>query len=353
MRRASIYALLAAATFGLSVPLSKVLLDTVEPLVLAGLLYLGAGIALFGVGLARQTWLRDGFGNPAPLRRADLPWLGGALLLGGVLAPVLLLVGLQRTGAGAASLLLSLEGVFTIIMAGFVFREVVRKQVWLGALFVAGAASLLAAHGASGWSVRLGAFAIAGATLCWAVDNNLTGKVSQKDPVAIVRLKGLVAGSVNVALALALGKAWPSWGVVAGALGLGAVSYGLSLVFFVLALRGIGAARTSGLFGTAPLLGAALSAALFAESRAWVLLPAGALIGAGMWLLLPRHDEQWHAHKAMTHEHPHVHDEHHQHAHPPGAGPEPHTHVHTHTPMAHGHARIADAHHHQPGPCLE
>jgi drug/metabolite transporter (DMT)-like permease len=261
------------------------------------------------------------------LAKADLPWLAGSLAVGGVAAPILLLAGLDRTGASTASLLLSLEAAMTAVIAIGMFGERLGRRGWLGVASIGVAGALLAAYGSSGWGLSLGAVAVAGATCCWAMDNNLTARISVKDPVAIALLKGLVAGGITATIAVASGDAWPSWRVVLACLSVGAMGYGVSLVFFVLALRGIGAARTSALFGAAPFMGAALSAILFPESRLWVLAPAGATIIVGTWLLVTeRHEHE----AALAHQHTHVHDAQHQHAHDADYGPEPHVHAHAH-----------------------
>lgn len=343
MRRGYLYALAAGATFGLSVPLSKLLLERVDVVLLAGLLYWGAALALSLWRLVprRQAEREEG---EAPLRRSDWPWLGLAIGAGGVVAPLLLLWGLDRTDAGTASLLLTLEAAFTALLAVAFFAESVTHRAVLGLLAISGAAALLALREQAGWGVSIGALAVAGATLCWGLDNNATGKVSAKDPLAIVRLKGLVAGSVNVGIALATGSDWPSLGATTAALAVGGLTVGVSLLCFILALREIGAARTTALFGTAPFIGTGLAALLFADSRTWVLAPAALAAGLGIWLLLTERHAHVHTHAPLTHEHRHVHDKHHQHEH---AGPmrAPHSHVHTHGALTHTHAHAEDLHH--------
>jgi drug/metabolite transporter (DMT)-like permease len=334
-------ALVAAVLFGASAPFAKLLLRDASPQLLAGLLYLGSGTGLAIVWLLRRNAPRE-----AQLDRHDAPWLAGAIAFGGVLGPLLLMAGLALTPASSASLLLNLEGVFTALLAWFVFRENVDRRIALGmAVIVAGGVVL-----SWGGRVELGTLAgpllVAGATLCWAIDNNLTQKVSAGDPVQIAMLKGLVAGAVNTTIALVLGATLPAMPRVAGALVLGFLSYGVSLVFFVLALRSLGSARTGAYFSCAPFVGAALSLAVFRERPSVAFIAGAALMGLGVWLHVTEHHEHEHHHEAMDHEHLHVHDEHHQHEHSPDDPPgEPHSHPHHHEPMVHTHAHYPDIHH--------
>ena len=337
-------ALASAALFGASTPLAKLLLGGgVDPWLLAGLLYLGSGL---GLGLVHLV--RGGLGVPAPeapLRRADLPWLGLVVLAGGVIGPVLLMLGLARTPASSAALLLNLEGLATMAIAWLWFKENVDRRLLIGAATILVGAVLLSWQGGPA-GVGLGALAIAGACLAWGVDNNLTRKLASADPVQIAAIKGLVAGTVNLALALAHGARLPVIGSVAGAGVVGFFGYGVSLVLFVLALRHLGTARTGAYFSTAPFLGAALALILFREPITVPLIGAGVWMGVGVYLHLSERHEHEHVHEALDHEHGHVHDEHHQHAHGPGDPPgEPHTHWHRHAPMRHKHPHYPDVHH--------
>jgi drug/metabolite transporter (DMT)-like permease len=337
-------ALGSAALFGASTPLAKLLLGAgVDPWLLAGLLYLGSGIGLGLVHLARR-----GLGVPAPeasLRRGDLPWLGLVVLSGGVIGPVLLMLGLARTAASSAALMLNLEGLATMTIAWLVFKENVDRLLLIGALAILAGAVLLSWSGGPA-GVGLGAFAIAGACLAWGVDNNLTRKLSAADPVQIAAVKGVVAGAVNLALAFSKGAHFPDPAAVASAAVVGFFGYGVSLVLFVLALRHLGTARTGAYFSTAPFLGAALALILFREPVTVQLVGAAILMSIGVYLHLSERHEHDHAHEALDHAHRHVHDEHHQHAHDVGdpAG-EPHTHAHRHTPIRHKHPHYPDLHH--------
>jgi drug/metabolite transporter (DMT)-like permease len=281
----------------------------------------------------------------APLRRSDVPWLALVILSGGVLGPLLLMLGLVRTEASAASLLLNLEGLATMGIAWVVFRENVDRRLLLGAFAILAGAALLSWQGRASfqWSGLL----IAGACLCWGIDNNLTRKLSSADPVQIAMLKGLVAGAVNLTLALWWrGAGLPSVGAVAAVGVVGFLGYGVSLALFVLALRDLGTARTGAYFSLAPFVGAVLAIIMLGEPLSVQLVVAGGLMGFGLWMHLAEQHEHQHAHEAMEHEHRHRHDAHHQHEHaqsdPSG---EPHTHWHRHAPLVHRHPHYPDLHH--------
>lgn len=340
-------ALLAAALFGASAPLAKTLLTHVAPQLLAGMLYLGSGLGLSVVWVHRRR--RDAERREAALRRRDLPWLAAATLFGGVLGPVLLMFGLGRTEAAAASLLLNLEGVFTALLAWFVFHENVDRRIALGMLAIVAGGGALSWQRTGSWNHSVGMLAVAAACLCWAIDNNATQRVSASDPVQIAMLKGLVAGTVNIALAMMLGATLPQTLTLAAAFALGFASYGVSLVLFVLALRHLGTARTGAYFSTAPFVGAAISLVMFRQQPDLPFLIAAALMGIGLWLHLTERHAHEHVHHALDHEHAHVHDAHHQHAHtaadPPVLDPVPHSHPHRHEPLAHTHPHYPDTHH--------
>jgi len=335
--------LASAALFGASTPLAKLLLGEVDPWLLAGLLYLGSGIGLGIVHLGRRSL---GIAPPeAPLRRADLPWLAAAILAGGVIGPVLLMLGLSVTPASSAALLLNVEGLATMGIAWAVFRENADRRIVLGALSILAGAVLLSWQGAAG-GVGWGAVAIVGACLAWGIDNNLTRKLSAADPVQIAMFKGLVAGAVNLALALWHGASLPSSGLLLGAGVVGFFGYGVSLVLFVLALRHLGAARTGAYFSMAPFIGAVLALGLFGEPLAARLIAAAALMGVGLYLHLAERHEHEHGHEELVHEHVHTHDMHHQHEHGPDVpSGEPHVHAHRHAPMVHRHPHYPDLHH--------
>lgn len=335
------YAVVAALLFGASTPLAKSLLRDLSPWTLAGALYLGAGI-----GLSALWALTPSRRGPLPTRR-DAPWLAGAVFAGGAVAPVLLMEGLRRTPGTTASLLLNLEGVFTAAIAWRVFREHVDRRLALGMALVVGASALLSWSGPLvGARSLVGPLCIAGACLGWAVDNNLTRRVSDLDPRVLVIAKGLVAGSVNLALGVSAATSTPALRPLLGALALGFVSYGLSLVSFVIALRHLGTARTSAWFALAPFVGAAGSVALLGERPAASFYVACAAMGVGLWLHLAERHDHVHRHAPREHEHAHAHDEHHQHAHEDGVAVlDGHTHAHRHEALEHAHPHFPDTHH--------
>lgn len=340
--RAVTFALLAAALFGASTPLAKLLVGRVDPVLLAGLLYLGSGC---GLAAWRWAWSR-GQVSEAPLKRSDVPWLAGAILFGGVLGPILLMVGLTSTPASAASLLLNLEGVLTAVLAWVVFRENFDRRIALGMAVITAGGVVLSWEGRPEVGVPWGAFAIAGACLGWAIDNNLTRKVSAGDPVQIAAIKGLAAGAVNVGVALARGVEWPASATVVACGAVGLAGYGVSLTLFVLALRGLGTARTGAYFSVAPFVGAAVSLVLLGDRPTVGFFAAAGLMAIGVWLHLTERHEHEHAHEELTHDHSHAHDEHHQHGHAAGDPPgEPHSHPHHHPPMRHSHPHYPDIHH--------
>ncbi len=338
-----VLALASAALFGASTPAAKLLLGTLDPWLLAGLLYLGSGLGL-GAVMAMQR-VRGRAATEAALAAGDLPWLAGATLAGGVIAPVLLLAGLARTAASTASLLLNLEGLATMAIAWIVFRENVDRRLLVGAAAILAGALVLSWRGGPG-GFGMGAAAIAAACLAWGIDNNLTRKLSAADPVAIAAIKGLVAGPVNLALALTQGAALPGAALALGAGVVGFFGYGVSLVLFVLALRHLGTARTGAYFSTAPFVGATLGVALLGEPVTVPLGAAAVLMAIGVWLHATEAHEHDHAHEAMAHDHAHVHDAHHGHAHGPADPPgEPHAHWHRHARLVHRHPHYPDLHH--------
>jgi drug/metabolite transporter (DMT)-like permease len=328
--------LAAAVLFGAAAPFAKLLLGEVEPQLLAGLLYLGAGI-----GLAAVHFGRAALGTPAPeapLRSGDLPWLAAVVLFGGVLGPLLLMLGLARTGAASGSLLLNLEGLFTMGIAWLIFRENVDRRLLLGALAILGGAAILS-WGGQGLEIDTGAVLIAAACLAWGIDNNLTQKLAAADPVLTAMIKGLAAGTVNAGLALLGGAAIPAAAIVGASAMVGFVGIGISLVLFVLALRHLGTARTSAYFSLAPFIGAVLAIGVLHEAVSVNLALAGLLMGFGLWMHLAERHEHEHTHEALEHRHSHEHDSHHRHAHD-GPVSEPHSHWHRHAPLRHSHPRI-------------
>lgn len=342
MRSGIAAALLAALLFGVTTPLAKQLLMGSQPLLIAGLLYLGSGIGLSALILLSE---RGRFALRLP--RKDHPWLAAAVAFGGVLGPALLMFGLSRADAATASLLLNLEAAFTALIAWVVFQEATGPRVvfgfvliFLGSITLFWPATIARTQDVAALAV------IVGACLCWAIDNNLTRRVSGGDARAIAAVKGLAAGATNVGLAFALRSTLPQAAHLWFALALGFLGYGVSLVLFIVALRSLGTARTGAYFATAPFIGGAVAILMYGDALGWPFWIAAALMAAGVWLhLTERHDHE-HFHEPVLHTHAHTHDAHHQHEHDAGwDGSEPHVHLHRHAPMRHRHPHFPDLHH--------
>jgi drug/metabolite transporter (DMT)-like permease len=343
LSRSAAAALGAALLFGASTPFAKQLVGDMPPVLLAGLLYLGSGIGLWAFRILKGRTI----GIPHLSGREWL-WLLGAIASGGILGPVLLMVGLSHTSASQASLLLNLEAVLTATLAWVVFRENANRRIVIGMfLIVVGGLLLALPQGeAVGPGGTLGNLAVAAACLCWALDNNLTRKVSATDAVFLAGTKGLVAGITNTGIALALGYSLPTGSLIVESMTVGLAGYGVSLVLFVLALRGLGSARTGAYFSTAPFMGAAIAILAYGETTSAAFWIAAALMAAGVWLHLTERHDHLHTHDPLLHSHPHVHDEHHQHQHDfPWDGTEPHTHLHLHEAITHSHPHYPDIHH--------
>ena len=341
-QRYALVALAAAALFGASTPLAKLLQADIAPALLAGLLYLGSGA---GLALVKIAMSLGRCAAEPPLQRGDTPWLAGAVLCGGIAAPVLLMWGLAGAAASGVSLLLNLEGVLTALIAALVFREAVAGRVWLGACLMLAAGLVLGYDAQAGFGVSLRMLAVIAACALWALDNNLTRRISAADPVAIAMIKGLAAGGVNTAAALAAGASFPAALPLAGALLLGWLAYGVSLVLYILALRHLGSARAASHFSSAPFIGAALAIALLGEPVTAGFVVAFMLMIAATWLVLTERHAHTHHHEYLRHDHLHTHGEHHQHEHGGGEGPEPHSHPHVHAPHTHTHPHLPDLHH--------
>ncbi len=341
-----IQALLAAILFAASAPLSKLFLSDVDPIPLAAFLYLGSGFgALTLIGL--QKLMRPERIKEAHLSRPDVPWLLGAVFIGGVLAPIALLFGLQTTPASTASLLLNFESIATALIAAIFFKEAIGKRIAWAIGLVTLACSLLTLTWGD-WGFSPGAFIILAACFCWGLDNNFTNQISARDPLQIVVFKGLGAGTFSLLLTFLLDKPLPGLKTIFLAGALGAVSYGLSIALIILAMRALGSARAYALFGSAPFIGVFISFLLFKEEPSlnlWLALP---LMLLGAWLMLSEHHVHSHEHLSLTHDHTHTHmDEHHNHA--PEEGPplvnNQHSHPHQHEYLIHTHAHTPDIHH--------
>lgn len=336
--RGGLLALLAAALFGLSTPLVQRFGLGLGPFSTAALLYGGAALVAL---LQRRSAQVE-----APLRRSDLPRLLAMVAAGAVLGPVALAWGLQRTSGASASLLLTLEAVFTAVLAWRWYGEVLDGRVKSAvALLLAGGALLVIDQGLTGQVQLLGLLAVAVATVAWGVDNTLSRGVADRDPGQVVLAKAALGASVTTALALAWGEPRPGWFAAAALLAVGATGYGLSLRFYLLAQRHFGAARTGSVFAFAPFIGALGAFALGERSASVLLLVGGALMVAGVLIHLAEDHGHAHEHEALDHEHAHTHDDgHHDHPHdvmPEGA----HSHPHHHHPLRHTHPHAPDLHH--------
>ena len=331
-------ALGAALLFGTGTPLAKLILSDVSPWLLAGLFYLGSGIGLTAVRLVRRA-------APVRLARNEARWLAGAILSGGIVGPVLLMYGLAGMPASGASLLLNAEAVFTVLLAWIVFREHIGRRIAFGMIAIIGGVLVLSwpeeVRFAGVWPV----LSVLGACLVWGLDNNLTRKVSLSDATWIASVKGMVAGAINLALALFLGDRLPDLLILVASMSVGFLAYGVSLTLFVIGLRQLGTARTGAYFSVAPFFGVLIALAT-GESVTVRLAAAGMLMAVGVWLQLSERHEHEHQHAAIEHSHEHSHEEHHQHPHESICAPGVrHAHRHRHESMAHTHAHYPDAHH--------
>lgn len=331
-------ALGAALLFGAGTPLAKWLLDAISPWLLAGLLYLGSGLGL--------TLYRRLIRAPAVhLLWNEASWFAGAIVAGGIVGPVLLMIGLTGMPASGASLLLNAEGVFTALLAWFAFKENFDRRIALGMGAILAGALVLSWPGEATFAGLWPTLAVLGACFAWGIDNNLTRKIALTDATWVAAVKGLVSGAVNLILAFSLGASMPSPPNLAGAMAVGLLAYGVSLALFVVGLRHLGTARTGAYFSVAPFFGALL-AVLMGEAVTPLLLIAGVLMALGTWLHLTERHGHDHTHEKLGHDHEHVHDEHHQHDHDglsmPGVK---HRHPHWHQPQTHTHPHFPDAHH--------
>ena len=331
-------ALLAALFFGASAPLSKLFLVDVPPVLMAAFLYLGSGT---GISLVKLSQRLASSQKEAGIKPPDVKWLAGAIVSGGILAPIVLMISLKNTPASTASLLLNFEGVGTTLIALFFFRESISRRA-LTAIFVITLASIfLSTDFKSGFGFSLGALGVILACVLWGVDNNFTRNISAKDPLTIVAWKGLVAGTFSLFFGIFLGQQLPSLAAILSILLLGFISYGLSTMLFIYSMRGLGAARTSALYGTAPLAGVLLSFIIFREPITVLFIFAAALMAAGALSLANEEHAHFHIHMPVVHEHRHTHDESHEH----DENDITHSHEHEHLHTEHEHGHMPDIHH--------
>ena len=333
-------ALLAAIFFGASAPIAKLLLgDDIAPIFLAAFLYLGSGT---GISLVKLTQRMRSKEVEAGIKLPDIKWLAGAVISGGIIAPIVLMISLQNTSASTASLLLNFEGVGTTLIASLFFKEAISRHAWTAIIVITLASIFLSTNFTSGFGFSPGALGIILACVLWGLDNNFTRNISGKDPLAIVAWKGLVAGTFSFFLAFFLGNQLPSLPIILSTLVLGFVSYGLSTMLFIRSMRGLGAARTSALYGTAPLAGVLLSIVMFGEFPSFLFLIAAVLMIGGALLLINENHSHTHVHTALIHEHSHKHINH-AHGHDDITGA--HSHEHEHPAEEHEHDHMPDIHH--------
>ena len=336
--RGGLLALLAATLFGVSTPLVQYFGAGLGALTTAALLYAGAAVA--------GALLRRGAAREAGLRRSDVPRLLLVVAFGAVIGPVALAWGLQRTSGASASLMLTLEALFTAVLAWRLYRESMDVRVWAAmALLLAGGVVLILAQGQLGGTHLAGMLAVLVATAAWGIDNTLSRALAERDPGQVVMVKAALGVAVTAVLALAFSEPAPRWSAAAGLLAVGATGYGLSLRFYLLAQRAFGAARTGSVFAFAPFIGALLALAMGDRSvSAWVGA-GGLLMLGGVLLHLVESHGHTHDHAAQDHEHAHDHaDGHHNHTHnplPEGS----HSHLHHHEAQGHAHPHVPDAHH--------
>jgi drug/metabolite transporter (DMT)-like permease len=344
MRKGIFYALFSALLFGGSTPFAKILLKEISPILLAGLFYAGSGLGLFFLIFVRKFFSRNHISQK--ILTQDIPWLMGAILSGGIAAPILLMFGISLIPASSASLLLNSEAVLTSLLAWFVFKENFDWRIMLGMGFIIAANILLSFQEFQFDGVPWGTILIILSCLCWAIDNNLTRKVSANDALKISAIKGAVSGFVVLGIALMLGNKFPDFLKISQTLIVGFLGYGLSLVLFVMALRNLGTARTGAYFSTAPFCGAALSLLMLQENPSMIFWIAAILMSIGIWIHLTENHTHEHTHEETDHEHLHYHDEHHQHKHDfLWDGVEPHNHKHIHAKLTHSHHHYPDIHH--------
>lgn len=341
-------AIAAAALFGIGAPLSKLLLGEISPLPMAALLYLGSGSGLFLVRYLQKADKHSYYEDEAKIVYSDLPWLMGAIMAGGIAAPIVLMFSLKNTPASTASLLLNFEGVATTIIAAAVFKEDVSKRVWSAVGIITVASILLSWNTSGQWGFSFSALGVLTACILWGIDNNFTRNVSAKDPLSIVTLKGLSAGTFSLLIALALDQPFPPLSFMVAALILGCLSYGLSIILFIKAMRELGSARTSALFGAAPFVGAIISVFLLKETQGIQFILSVPVMIFGTVLLLKEEHMHTHRHAIIKHEHRHCHNDlHHNHFHPATelAPNGYHSHMHQHETTEHRHAHTPDIHH--------
>lgn len=338
-KTAIVYAILAAFCYGLSATAAKLLLAEVSPVLLAALLYLGAGIGMAAIGLFRGKKV-----NEARLTKKELPYILGMIVLD-IAAPILLMLGLSAATPATVSLMNNFEIVATAMIALIAFKEAVGRRMWLAILLITLGSVILSVEDFAQLSISPGAVLVLLACVCWGLENNCTRMLSLKDPLQIVVVKGFASGLGSLMIAVALSQTSASFVYILFSLLLGFVAYGLSIYFYIFAQRQLGATRTSAYYAFAPFIGVALSFLVFRQELTksfWIALVFMAL---GAYFAASECHSHGHTHESLEHEHRHCHDDaHHDHSHsPPVTGG--HCHPHLHIPTTHTHKHMPDLHH--------
>ena len=344
MIQGPLLATLSAVLFGISPVLCKMVIGEMSPVLLAGLLYLGSGIGLSFVLVRQRINIIREIQSISRIHRLKLL---GAVLAGGIIAPLCLVYGIKYGRASEVSLLLNLETVATTIIARLIFKEHVSSNVWAGKVLIVLAASVIILKSPEGMAFSASGSLVVLACIFWGIDNNLTRDVDELPATALAAIKGYSAGLFNIILAAVLGFGAVDVHQIGGALLIGALSYGASLVLFIGALRKIGSARSSTYFAIGPFIGVLSALVLLREHPPAFFWFAAALMLAGVVCLYRERHEHPHIHEAIAHRHQHAHDqdEHHRHPHDEEDNSEPHDHYHVHERVAHRHVHWPDTHH--------
>ncbi|AFV01727.1 Permease of the drug [Dehalobacter sp. UNSWDHB] len=335
-------ALLAAALFGISTPLSKLLLSHLSPIMIAALLYLGAGTGMFALRLIIKV--NRPLSKEAGIARKDLPFTIGMVILD-ISAPILLLVGLSTTAAANVALLSNFEIAATALLALWLFKETIGQRLWTAIILITASSMLLSLKDIQGLSFSAGSIFVLLACLCWGLENNFTKMLSLKDPMQIVVIKGLGSGTGSLLIAFVTKQMTADYSYILFTLILGFFAYGLSIFFYVRAQRDLGAARTSAYYAVAPFIGVGLSFIVAKEPITNNFIIAAILMIFGAYYAArEKHDHQ-HSHEVLCHEHRHHHgDGHHTHVHGDFTSGE-HSHPHEHETIEHAHHHAPDMHH--------
>lgn len=339
------FAILAAALYGISSPVSKLLLVELQPTLMAALLYLGAGIGMLGINIAKSLSKKEKL--EAKLTKKELPYIIGMVVLD-IAAPIFLMLSLTMTTAANVSLLNNFEIVATSMIALFIFKEAIGRRMWVAIALITAASILLSINDVGSFSFSFGSLFVILACVCWGLENNCTRMLSLKDPIQIVVIKGFGSGAGSLIIALIGGIAAIKMIYVGLALLLGFVAYGLSIYFYILAQRTLGAARTSAYYAVAPFVGVLISVSIFGQPMTWLFIAALVIMILGAYFAAVEQHKHLHKHEAIVHEHRHNHqDGHHTHTHEDPSGQE-HSHLHEHKQAEHAHKHTPDIHHSHP-----